>query len=132
MKRKGFSAKYGPTFTEQRHPEFQISYKNHECQWNSPSWPMATCSTFTALAKLLNNYGQNIISKEDYFETLKVYTKCHQLKREDGKIVPWIDKNINPYTGDWITRTRLKTWENGTWSEKKGGYERGKDYNHST
>jgi hypothetical protein len=132
MKRKGFSAKYGPTFTEQRHSEFQISYENHECQWNGPSWPMATCSTLTALANLLNNYDQNIISKEDYFETLKVYTKCHQLKRENGKVVPWIDENINPYTGDWIARTRLKTWENGTWSEKKGGYERGKDYNHST
>jgi hypothetical protein len=34
--------------------------------------------------------------------------------------------------GDWIARTILSTWENGTWSAKKGGKERGKDYNHST
>jgi hypothetical protein len=34
--------------------------------------------------------------------------------------------------GDWISRTRLKTWKNGTWDARKGGYERGKDYNHST
>ena len=39
---------------------------------------------------------------------------------------------MNPYTGDWISRTRLESWENGTWSDSKGGRERGKDYNHST
>ncbi len=82
----------------------------------------------TALANLLNNYEQDVIDRKDYFETLKIYTKCHQLKREDGKVVPWIDEDLHPYTGDWIARTRLKSWGNGTWSAKKGG----KDYNHST
>ena len=43
----------------------------------------------------------------------------------------WIDENINPFTGDWISRTRLKSWKNGTWAKEKGGEERGKDYNHS-
>ena len=47
-------------------------------------------------------------------------------------MVPWIDENLNPMTGDWIARTRLKTWKNGTWDQSKGGEERGKDYNHST
>jgi hypothetical protein len=46
--------------------------------------------------------------------------------------VPWIDENLNPYTGDWIARTRLKSWKDGTWDAGKGGRERGKDYNHST
>ena len=38
---------------------------------------------------------------------------------------PWIDENLNPYTGDWISRTMLL---------KASGKipERGKDYNHST
>jgi len=45
------------------------------------------------------------------------------------KQVPWIDENINPNTGDWISRTRLKDWN---WRPSKGGKERGKDYNHST
>lgn len=132
MAPKGFYAPYGPTFAEQRHPKFRLSYEGHECQWNGPSWPLATCSVLTALANLLNNYEQDVIGRKDYFETLKIYTKCHQLKREDGKVVPWIDENLHPYTGDWIARTRLKSWENGTWSAKKGGKERGKDYNHST
>jgi hypothetical protein len=47
-------------------------------------------------------------------------------------VVPWIDENLNPQNGDWISRTRLKTWRNGTWDRGKGGKERGKDYNHST
>jgi hypothetical protein len=132
MDPKGFFAPYGPTFAEQRHPGFEISYERAECQWNGPSWPMATSSVLTGLANLLNNYEQDTIDNNAYFETLKIYTKCHQRKREDGKVVPWIDENINPYTGDWIARTRLKEWENGTWSKKKGGKERGKDYNHSS
>jgi hypothetical protein len=132
MKPDGFFAPYGPTFAEQRHPGFTISYEGHECQWNGPSWPLATCSTLTALANLLNNYEQNVISTEDYFQTLSIYTRSHRLTREDGSVVPWIDENLNPYTGDWISRTRLRNWSNGTWSEEKGGKERGKDYNHST
>ena len=132
MDPQGFHAPYGPTTAEQRHLGFKVSYKGHECQWNGPSWPMATSITLTGLANLLNDAPQDVIGKAAYFNTLKIYTKCHQHKREDGKVVPWIDENINPHNGDWISRTRLKTWENETWSKKKGGYERGKDYNHST
>lgn len=132
MDPKGFYAPYGPTTTEQRHPRFSISYKGHECQWNGPSWPLSTSVTLTALANVLNNYNQDAIGKKDYFDILKIYTKSHQLKRENGKVVPWIDENLNPFTGDWIARTRLKTWNNGTWSARKGGKERGKDYNHSS
>jgi hypothetical protein len=128
----GFWSPYGPTTAEQRHPGFAISYDGHECQWNGPSWPYATSVTLTALANLLVNYEQAVVSREEYFEVLKTYTKCHRRTREDGQIVPWIDENLNPYTGDWIARTRLKTWKDGTWDPAKGGRERGKDYNHST
>ncbi|MDQ1316785.1 MAG: hypothetical protein QG588_434, partial [Candidatus Poribacteria bacterium] len=116
----GFYAPFGPTTAEQRHPQFAIRYEGHSCQWNGPSWPYATSITLTALANLLNNYDQNDITKEDYFKTLRIYTMSHRLKRDDGIIVPWIDENLNPYTGDWIAKTRL------------GDQVRGKDYNHST
>lgn len=132
MDPKGFYAPFGPTTAEQRHPGFKIAYTGHECQWNGPSWPFATAVTLTALANVLNDYPQEAIFRKDYFETLKIYTKSHQLTREDGKVVPWIDENLNPFTGDWISRTRLKTWKNNTWDAGKGGVERGKDYNHST
>jgi hypothetical protein len=132
MKPEHFYAPYGPAAAEQCHPGFAISYEGHECQWNGPSWPFATSVTLTALANLLNEQQQDFISSKDYFDLLKIYAKCHSLTREDGTAVPWIDENLNPFTGDWIARTRLKTWENGTWSKAKGGVERGKDYNHST
>jgi hypothetical protein len=127
-----FFAPYGPTTAEQCHPDFKISYEGHECQWNGPSWPFATSATLTGLANLLNTQKQNYISKNDYFKLLQIYTQCHQLTKDDGTVAPWIDENINPFTGDWISRTRLKTWRNGAWSDAKGGVERGKDYNHST
>ena len=134
MDPKGFFAKFGPTFAEQRHPGFKLSYEDHECQWNGPSWPLATCNVLTSLANLLNNYDQDVIGKDAYFETFQCYTRSHQLKREDGKVVPWIDENIHPYTGDWIARTRLHDWAKNDpdWAKKKGGHHRGKDYNHST
>ena len=127
-----FYAPYGPTTAEQCHPGFKISYEGHECQWNGPSWPFATSVTLTGLANLLNTQKQIFISKNDYFKLLQIYTQCHQLTKDNGAVVPWIDENLNPFTGDWISRTRLKTWKNGTWSADKGGVERGKDYNHST
>ena len=132
MDPQGFYAPYGPTTTEQRHPGFRLSYEGHECQWNGPSWPYSTSVTLTAMANLLENYDQQVVDEADYFDLLKIYTRSHYLTRDDGKVVPWIDENLNPHTGDWIARTRLKTWNNGTWDAGKGGKERGKDYNHST
>ncbi|MDL2309570.1 hypothetical protein LJC39_00375 [Parabacteroides sp. OttesenSCG-928-B22] len=128
----GFNAPYGLTTAEQSHPQFIITYKGHECQWNGPLWPYSTSVTLTALANLLNNYEQDVVTKADYYEQFVKYSLSHRIVDEEGRILPWIDENQNPYTGDWISRTRLKAWNDGTWSEEKGGVERGKDYNHST
>ena len=128
----GFAAPLGLTVTEQSQPFFKISYEGHECQWNGPSWPFATTQTLKAMANFLNNYTNNkTISKQDYYNLLLQYTKQHKLENDKDEIVNWIDENLNPYTGDWISRTRLKNWEGKGWSKDKGGIERGKDYNHS-
>lgn len=132
MDTAGFYAPFGPTTAERRHPGFQVSYTGHECQWNGPSWPLATAVTLTALAKVLDRYPQAAVTKADFFRLLGIYAASHRRTLADGRTVPWIDENLNPFTGDWISRTRLSTWENGTWSAAKGGRERGKDYNHST
>jgi hypothetical protein len=129
---KGFYAPFGPTTAEQRHPRFAIAYNGHECQWNGPSWPYSTAVTLTAMANLLNDYRQDAVDRNDYFDLLKIYTKSQHRKREDGKEVPWIDENLNPFTGDWIARTMLKSMNGGKWDAHLGGVERGKDYNHST
>jgi hypothetical protein len=125
MDTNGFYAPFGPTTAERRHPGFQLSYAGHECQWNGPSWPFSTAITLTALANVLNNDQQTVISKRDYLSLLQIYAKSQHLTRTDGKVVPWIDENLNPITGDWMARTILKAWSNPL-------YERGKDYNHST
>ncbi len=127
---KGFKAPFGLTSLERRSPLFQINYVGHECQWNGPVWPYATSITLSAMANFLrDNEDTDIISKKDFYEALHTYAKSHHRVREDGKRVFWIDENIHPFTGDWISRTRLKKWTNGTWYHK--WVERGKDYNHS-
>ncbi len=50
-------------------------------------------------------------------------------EREHGRRVMWIDESGTPDTHCWWSRKVLK--ENG-WPKDKGGFERGKDYNHST
>ena len=132
MDTTGFYAPVGLTVTEQSDPYFKISYEGHECQWNGPSWPFATTQTLKALANFLNNYSNNkTVTKDDYYNLLLQYSRQHKLENENGVTVNWIDENINPYTGDWISRTRLKNWDGKGWSDEKGGVERGKDYNHS-
>ena len=135
MDPKGFYAPFGPTTAEQRHPGFKVVYKGHGCQWNGPSWPLATAVTLTGMANVLNNYKQDAITAADYFKTLKVYTKSHRRKRKDGKVVSWIDENIDPFTGVWIARTMLLAEDAMRKAEgKKPRHikERGKDYNHSS
>jgi hypothetical protein len=129
----GFKAPFGPTTAEQRDPQFEVSYGGHECKWNGPSWPYASSVTLTAMANVLNNYPQEVISKSDYFDLIQTYSKSHRRINDEGVTVPWIDENINPYTGEWLARAQLETYDPETgWSDKKGGKERGKDYNHSS
>lgn len=125
MDPKGFFAPFGPTTVEQRSPRFTLAYSCHECQWNGPSWPYATSITLTAMANLLDNDRQDVVNRRDYFELLKIYTKSQHLRLPDGKTVPWIDEDLDPYTGVWIARKVLGPGGSGI-------PERGKDYNHST
>jgi hypothetical protein len=122
---QGFRAPFGPTTAEQRDPHFAISYAGHECQWNGPSWPYATSITLGGLANLLDDYPpQSTITKQDYFDLLTTYTKSQRRIRADGTVLPWIDEDLNPQTGDWISRTLLLR-------RQQAPRERGKDYNHS-
>jgi hypothetical protein len=121
----GFKAPFGPTTAEQSHPGFKVVYKGHHCQWNGPSWPFATSVTLKAMANLLHNYHQMVVSKSDYIEQLLTYSNSHRRMNGKGKQVCWIDENLNPFTGDWLSRTILQ-------SKNSLPKERGKDYNHSS
>lgn len=98
--RQGFWGEYGPTTAERRHPGFGVP---GGCQWHGASWPYSTSQILTGLANLLNNQDQDAVGKQEYFDTLKAYTRSHAWKLQDGTTVPWIDESVNPDTGKWIT-----------------------------
>ena len=125
---EGFKAPWGITTAERRHPRFMFRHE-HECLWNGPVWPFATSQTLTGLANHLRAHGEAGISKKDYYDLLHQYAASHRIIREDGAERMWIDEDMDPFTGEWIARTELKA---DNWNPGRGGYERGKDYNHST
>ena len=128
-----FLGKKGLYTADREHPRFNYEV-DHECLWNGPCWPYATTQTLVALSNLLNDYTQNNIeekkrlSTEDYFYLFKQYADCHYRIDESGNKIPWIDEVLDGDTGEWISREILK---NNGWKKEQGGYERGKDYNHS-
>lgn len=126
---EGFLAPYGPTTAEQRHPRFMFEHNGHECLWNGPSWSFATSQTLTAMANVLQDYEQAYVTKKDFTALFRKYAYSHYRMTEEGRVVNWLDENIDSHTGEWLSRRILKEWG---WKEEKGGYERGKDYNHST
>lgn len=123
----GFLAPCGLTTVEQRHPRFMEQHE-HECLWNGPVWPFATSQTLVATANLLRNSTQDVFTKADYYALLLQYAKSHHRVKSGGSTVLWIDENLDPFTNTWIAREKLAQWG---WQPQKGGYERGKDYNHS-
>ena len=64
-------------------------------QWNGPSWPYQTSQVITAMANLLNNYKQDVVTKSDYLKLLRLYTQQHYLP--DGKIN--LVENYDPNKG---------------------------------
>ena len=121
-----FKAPFGPTTAERNHPDF-MKHHDHECLWNGPSWPFATTQTLTALGNLLCEYRQSVMTEADYFNLLKTYADSHFLTAENGARVPFIDENLDPYTGEWLARSILQKQQ-----PSNAVTERGKDYNHST
>ncbi len=118
-----FFAPYGPLSAERCHPRFMFEH-THMCLWNGPSWPFSTCQTIGALANLLHDYEQDVMTKSDYFELLLRYASCHYIER-DGVRELWIDENLDPFTGEWLARKIMIAGGRADW-------DRGVDYNHST
>lgn len=125
--RDGFLGTYGLTTAERRHPRYSFEHE-HECLWNGPVWPYATTQALKAAANVLRDPKQQEVTRENYYGWLSQYAKSQYFTRPDGRRVPWIDENMDPDTGIWEARRILEEWG---WKPVFGGYERGKDYNHS-
>jgi hypothetical protein len=107
---KGFSAPYGLTTAERRHPDFR-THGVGKCEWDGAIWPFATAQTLTALANYLNQSSDAVVSDSLYFRQLELYVESQYHR---GR--PYIGEYLDEVTGYWL----------------KGDQERSRYYNHST
>ena len=107
---QGFSAPYGQTTAERRHPEFR-THGVGKCEWDGAVWPFATSQTLTAMANYLNDYSNPVVGDSLYFAELEKYMQSQHMR---GK--PYIGEYLDETTGYWL----------------KGDQERSRYYNHST
>lgn len=89
-----FFARFGPTTTERRDPQFYVSPTC--CWWSGNSWPYATTQTLVAMANLLNDYEQTFVSAADWMTLFNIYTRT---QRKSGR--PYIAEAANPDNGAW-------------------------------
>jgi Trehalase len=118
----GFAGQYGPTTAERRSPRFRFA-SDDQCTWNGPSWPYATTQTLLALANLLNGPAQDDVGKQQYYELFSNYVLSQHLKLADGKVIDWIDEDLDADTDEWVAKDILIA------KNKQVG--RGNYYNHS-
>lgn len=107
---EGFSAPFGLTTAERRHPEFR-THGTGKCEWDGAIWPFATAQTLTAMANFMNNYPQKVLTDSVYFRQLELYVESQYFH---GR--PYIGEYLDETTGYWL----------------KGDAERSRYYNHST
>lgn len=92
--RNVFAAPFGPFTVERRDPLFKVSRTC--CWWSGNSWPYATTQTLKALANLLHDERQDVLTAADYVQLLRTYARTH---RKAGK--PYIAEACDPFTGSW-------------------------------
>ena len=108
---QGFSAPYGLTTAERRHPQFR-SHGVGRCEWDGAVWPFATSQTLTALANYLNDYpAPHVVGDSVFFRQMELYVESQHHR---GR----------PYIGEYLDE------KNGAWL--MGDRERSRYYNHST
>ncbi len=108
---QGFSAPYGLTTAERRHPEFR-SHGVGRCEWDGAIWPFATSQTLTALANYLNNCPTpRVVDDSVFFRQMELYVESQHHR---GR--PYIGEYLDEKTGAWLM----------------GDRERSRYYNHST
>ena len=122
-----FLAPYGITTADMAHPAFMRCTARHECLWDGPVWPFATAQTLTGLYTLLRSRTDTGIGAESYMKHLHTYAASQRLYK-DGRVIPWIDENLEPFTGQWISRDLILL---DHIYRDKFQRERGAEYNHS-
>jgi hypothetical protein len=73
--------------------QFVFTFGKPGSQWNGPSWPYQSSQVITAMGNLLNNYHQNVVTKSDYLNALRLFTKQHYLPNGQINLVENYDPN---------------------------------------
>jgi len=115
---QGFSAPYGQTTAERRHPLFR-THGVGKCEWDGAVWPFATSQTLTAMANFANDYQSSQLITQNskltldslFYAEMEKYMQSQHMR---GK--PYIGEYLDETTGYWL----------------KGDQERSRYYNHST
>lgn len=123
---RGFSAPYGLTTAERRHPQFR-SHGVGKCEWDGAIWPFATSQTLTALIRHQNRLTAEIAGQAPaetveaakakaegdsiFFRQMQLYVESQHHR---GR--PYIGEYLDEQTGAWLM----------------GDRERSRYYNHST
>lgn len=94
MDRDYFFSDHGTTTVERHDPLFVL--KTSCCWWSGQSWPYATSQTLKALANLLHNYRQNVVTRADYLKLLHIFAISHRKKG-----VPYLAEALHPDTGSF-------------------------------
>ncbi|MFO0875778.1 MAG: discoidin domain-containing protein [Gemmataceae bacterium] len=94
LEKDGFAAPFGPTTVERKDPMFLL--KKTCCWWSGQSWPYATSQTLKALANLLQEYRQEVVTPADYLKLLQTFARTH---RKNGK--PYLAEACHPDTGSF-------------------------------
>lgn len=94
LDKDGFAAPFGPTTVERNDPMFLL--KKTCCWWSGQSWPYATSQTLKAMANLLQDYEQAVVTREDYARLLLAFARTH---RKNGK--PYLAEACHPDTGSF-------------------------------
>lgn len=94
MDRNYFYADFGPLTVERHDPMFLL--QKSCCWWSGQSWPYSTAQTLKALANLLHNYQQKVITRADYVRQLQIFSKSH---RKEGR--PYLAEALHPDTGSF-------------------------------
>lgn len=89
-----FAAPFGPTTAERGDPQFFVSPTC--CWWSGNAWPYATTQTLVAMANLLNDYRQDVVTRQDYVRLLRAYART---QRKGGR--PYVAEAADPFTGSW-------------------------------
>lgn len=107
----GFSAPWGLTTAERRHPGFRTHGSGHGCEWDGAVWPYATTQTLKAMANFINNYTKHgAINNQVFYNEFHKYAMSHIIS---GRT--YIGEYQDEKTGGWL----------------KGDILRSRFYNHS-